>query len=78
MVSEDAAVRRFETKGEAVVDGASDLLRQLLRDHPELVRARSTRMHGATGARPESDRFVEASAEEGNPGVVVRNTEPRP
>ena len=48
MVSEDAAVRRFETAVEAVVDGASDLLRQLLRDDPELVRARSTRLHRAT------------------------------
>ena len=48
MVSEDNAVQRFETAVEAVVDGASDLLRPVLRDDPELVRARSTRLHRAT------------------------------
>jgi ankyrin repeat protein len=48
-------VARFEAAVEAAIDGHVDVLAQLLRDHPELARARSTRVthfdppvHGAT------------------------------
>lgn len=34
--------------GEAIVTGDMDMLRRLLREHPELVRARSIRNHRAT------------------------------
>src|SRR5262245_19605697 len=37
-------VARFETAVEAVIDGRVDVLARLLRDHPELARARSTRV----------------------------------
>jgi ankyrin repeat protein len=41
-------VRRFETAVEAVVAGDLETLRSLLREHPMLVRARSTRRHHAS------------------------------
>jgi ankyrin repeat protein len=39
---------RFETAADAVVSGDAAALEQLLREGPELVRARSTREHNAT------------------------------
>lgn len=41
-------VARFEAAANAVVAGNEDALERLLRDHPELVHARSTRAHHAT------------------------------
>jgi ankyrin repeat protein len=41
-------VERFERAVEAVVDGDTAALAALLREHPELARARSTRRHHAT------------------------------
>lgn len=47
-LADDAAVLRFERAVEAVVDGDLATLAQMLREHPELVRARSSRSHHAT------------------------------
>ncbi len=54
-VLNDSEVARFESAVEAVINGDAAGLRQLLRDHPQLVRARSSRvlnfdppMHRAT------------------------------
>jgi len=47
-VGRDGAVARFEAAVEAVVCGDIAALRSLLREDPELVRARSTRRHHAT------------------------------
>ena len=44
----DPEVQRFETAVEAVVGGDIDLLQRMLREHPDLVRARSARRHRAT------------------------------
>jgi ankyrin repeat protein len=44
----DGPVERFERAVEAVVSGDVSTLRLLLREHPELARARSTRRHHAT------------------------------
>ncbi|HKP28437.1 MAG TPA: ankyrin repeat domain-containing protein [Gemmatimonadales bacterium] len=44
----DPEVQRFETAVEAVIAGDIDLLTRLLREHPDLVRARSSRRHRAT------------------------------
>jgi len=41
-------IARFETAAEAVVDGDLETLTRLLREDPELVRARSARRHRAT------------------------------
>jgi hypothetical protein len=43
-----STVAAFEAAATAVVNGDVDRLRRLLRLHPRLVRARSTREHGAT------------------------------
>src|SRR5437867_2941972 len=45
---QDTAVSRFETAVEAVIAGDAAALRTMLREHPELARARSTRKHQAT------------------------------
>ena len=44
----DATVARFEAAADAIAAGDEATLHQLLRDHPALVRARSTRAHHAT------------------------------
>src|SRR5439155_7570342 len=47
-VTHDDSVARFETAVEAVVSGDAAGLGPMLREHAELVRARSTRRHHAT------------------------------
>jgi len=47
-VRTDGEVTRFETAAEAIVSGDAATLRSMLRENPELVRARSTRRHHAT------------------------------
>src|SRR5262249_56691922 len=47
-VREGGDVERFEAAVEAVVAGDVATLRTVLREHPELARARSTRRHHAT------------------------------
>ena len=47
-VNADPDVRRFETAVEAVVSGDLPVLRSMLREHPDLVTARSSRRHHAT------------------------------
>ena len=47
-VRTDADVIRFETAVEAIVSGDAATLRSMLREHPQLVRARSSRRHHAT------------------------------
>ena len=44
----DEHVARFEAAVDAVVSGDLDALRAMLREHPELLRARSARRHHAT------------------------------
>jgi hypothetical protein len=47
-VKKDASVARFETAVEAAVSGDADTLRKILREDPNLARARSMRRHHAT------------------------------
>jgi ankyrin repeat protein len=47
-VKEDAPVTLLETAVEAVISGDSATLKKMLREHPELTIARSTRRHQAT------------------------------
>jgi ankyrin repeat protein len=47
-VGRDGTEARFEAAVDALVSGDVETLRAMLRDHPELVRARSTRRHRAT------------------------------
>jgi ankyrin repeat protein len=47
-VNRDGSVLRFETAAEAVITGDVATLRAMLRENPDLVRARSIRRHHAT------------------------------
>jgi hypothetical protein len=48
-VTQDSSpVSRFEAAADAIVKGDISTLQRLLREEPELIRARSTREHGAT------------------------------
>lgn len=44
----DSVIARFETAADAIIKGNIKTLKRLLREDPRLVRARSTRAHGAT------------------------------
>ena len=47
-IRHEGPITKFETAVEAVISGDVATLRIMLREHPELVRARSTRRHHAT------------------------------
>lgn len=47
-LAKDSQISKFEEAADAIVDGDAALLRRLLREDPKLIRARSTREHGAT------------------------------
>lgn len=47
-VNTDSSISQFETAVDAVVAGDAATLTRLLHEHPELIRARSAREHGAT------------------------------
>src|SRR5436305_11753272 len=47
-IRQPGPITRFESAVEAVISGDVPALRTMLRDHPELARARSTRRHHAT------------------------------
>jgi ankyrin repeat protein len=67
----DGEVRRFEDAVEAVVDGDVAALRAILRDHPELARARSTRMHHATLLHYVAANGVEGGRQRTPPNAVA-------
>jgi ankyrin repeat protein len=67
---EDTAVGRFEAAVDAVVGGDIDKLRRLLRDHPELATARSSRGHGATLLHYVSANGVEGYRQRTPPNIV--------
>ena len=48
LTKKDSAIARFETAADAIVKGNLKRLKQLLREDPRLVHARSMRRHGAT------------------------------
>jgi ankyrin repeat protein len=64
------AVARFEAAVEAVVSGDLTALRSLLRDHPELARARSTRRHHATLLHYLGANGVESGRQKTTPNAV--------
>ncbi|HEX4750323.1 MAG TPA: ankyrin repeat domain-containing protein [Bryobacteraceae bacterium] len=47
LTRQNSPISRFELAAEAIVGGDAATLESLLREHPELVRARSTRVHRA-------------------------------
>ncbi len=48
LARESSRVSKFEFAADAIVTGNASTLESMLREHPELVRARSTRLHRAT------------------------------
>ncbi len=48
LTRESSTVSKFELAADAIVAGRAGTIQSLLREHPELVRARSTRLHRAT------------------------------
>lgn len=69
-VRRDGPVARFEAAVEAVVDGDVGALRSLLREHPELARARSTRRHHATLLHYVAANGVEGERQRTPPDAV--------
>jgi hypothetical protein len=67
----DSAVARFEAAADAIVEGDLAALRRLLRDDPELIRARSTREHRATLLHYVGANAVESYRQK-SPGNIVK------
>ena len=65
-----ADVARFETAVEAVVSGDTETLRAMLRETPDLVRARSSRRHHATLLHYIAANGVEGSRQKTPPNAV--------
>jgi len=66
----NSPVSRFESAVDAIVSGDIAALEKLLRDHPELVRARSTRAHRSTLLHYASANGVEEFRQK-TPGNIV-------
>ena len=66
-----SAVSNFETAADAVVNGDIGTLRQLLREDPELVRARSTRDHRSTLLHYVSANGVEDFRQKTPPNILA-------
>src|SRR5437764_12878150 len=60
----------FEAAADAVVAGDTDTLRRLLAEHPDLIRARSDRPHGATLLHYTGSNGVEEVRQKCPPNVV--------
>jgi len=69
-VIRDGDVARFEDAVEAVVDGNAAALSTMLREHPELAHARSTRMHHATLLHYIAANGVEGARQRTPPNAV--------
>lgn len=69
-VANDEDVLRFEDAVEAVVAGDVDTLRSMLRENPDLVRARSTRRHHATLLHYIGANGVEGDRQKTPPNAV--------
>ena len=61
---------RFEKAADAIVAGDIETLKKLLREEPDLVRARSTREHGATLLHYVSANGVEGYRQKTPPNIV--------
>lgn len=66
----DSPVARFEAAADAVVSGDVTTLERLLREHPDLVRARSTRTHHSTLLHYVSTNGVEYFRQKPSPNAV--------
>jgi ankyrin repeat protein len=69
LVRESSVVSRFEAAASAIVSGDAATLQRLLREHSELIRARSTREHRATLLH-----YVSANGVEGYRQISPKNS----
>jgi len=69
-VADKGPVSQFETAVEAVISGDVATLGSMLREHPELVRARSTRRHQATLLHYVAANGVEGGRQRTPPNAV--------
>ena len=67
----DSAVGRFEAAVDAIVTGDIDTLQRLLREHPELATARSSRTHRCTLLHYVSANGVEGYRQKTPPNIVA-------
>ena len=73
MERKDSTVSKFETAADAIADGDVATLAALLRDHPDLVRERSTREHRSTLLHYVSANGLEQYRQR-TPGNIVEIT----
>src|SRR5262244_2367473 len=71
MARRDSSASRFERAADAIVAGDTSTLERLLREEPGLIRARSTREHGATLLHYVSANGVEGYRQK-TPKNIVR------
>jgi ankyrin repeat protein len=71
MARADSLTVRFEAAADAVVAGDIETLRRLLREHPDLVRTRSTRGHSSTLLHYVSANGVEDFRQKTPPNIVA-------
>jgi len=69
-VQRDGTVSLFETAVETVISGDLPALKKMLREHPELARARSTRRHHATLLHYIAANGVEGSRQKTPPNAL--------
>jgi ankyrin repeat protein len=74
LVQKNSSVSRFEAAADAIVSGDVATLKRLLSEEPELIRARSTREHGATLLHYVSANGVEGYRQK-TPKNIVEITE---
>jgi ankyrin repeat protein len=74
LARKDSSVSRFEAAADAIVSGDVATLKRLLREEPELIRARSTREHNATLLHYVSANGVEGYRQK-TPKNIVEITE---
>jgi ankyrin repeat protein len=73
LARKSSPVARFEAAADAIVSGKTAILKRLLREDPELIRARSTREHQATLLHYVSANGVEGYRQK-TPKNIVRIT----
>ena len=70
LAADNSSASRFEAAADAIVTGDTATLKRLLSEEPELVRARSTREHGATLLHYVSANGVEGYRQKTPPNIV--------
>jgi len=70
LAASNSSASRFEAAADAIIGGDAATLKRLLSEEPELIRARSTREHGATLLHYVSANGVEGYRQKTPPNIV--------